>query len=446
MTGLQMSGGLSSQKTPVEVDLVIAHAAEVLTCRPPSGRGVRGADLGRPERIADGALAIDGGRIVAVGPSAEVLARHTGREVLDASGRLVTPGFVDTHTHLVHDGFRHEEWGRKVLGTPGGTLASGIGHTARTTGAAGFERLRDGALSRLDTMLAHGTTTAEAKSGYGLTAAAERRLLQVVAALDHPVDVVGTFLGAHVPPPGAPRDAHVDDVIAQLGEVRHLAEFCDVTCDPVGFTPDECLKIARAADEHGYGLRVHADQTGHGEGAETAVEAGAASADHLEHVTDRAIGMFADSDTVATLLPGVSYHLMDMVPGPGGDGWSDPRRPRLAERYRRLVDSGALVALATDYNPGSSPNLSMQTVLQLAARLYRLGYGEVWQMSTINAAVSLGRDADIGSLEAGKRADVVIWNVPSHEHVVNRFGANLVASVIKDGAVRAPARREDGDA
>ncbi|QXJ25645.1 imidazolonepropionase [Actinomadura graeca] len=442
MTGWQMSGELSSGGTPTRVDLVIAHAAEVLTCRPVSGRGVRGAALGRPERIADGALAIDGGRIMTVGASAEVLARFAGREVLDATGKLVTPGFVDTHTHLVHEGSRHEEWGHKVLGTAPGTLAGGIEHTARTTGAAGFRRLREGALARLDTMLAHGTTTAEAKSGYGLTPASERRILEVTAALDHPVDLVGTFLGAHVPPEGTPRGRHLDGVVAQLAEVRHLAEYCDVTCDPAGFTPAECERIARAAREHGYGLRVHADQTGYGGGAEMAIEAGAASVDHLEHVSDRAIGMFADSGTAATLLPGVTYHLMDMVPGPRGGSWSDARHPRLAERYRRLIDSGALVVLATDYNPGSSPTLSMQAVMQLAARLYRLGYGEAWHMSTINAAVSLGRDADIGSLETGKRADAVVWNVPSHEMVVNRFGANLVSSVIKDGVVaRGGARR-----
>ncbi|MDF5757723.1 imidazolonepropionase [Spongiactinospora sp. TRM90649] len=433
-----MSGDLSSGEAPTPVDLVVVHAAEVLTCRAASGRGVRGAALGRPERLADGALAIDGGRIVAVGGTAEILARHSGREVIDATGRLVTPGFVDAHTHLVHEGFRHEEWGRKVLGVgggTGGTLGGGIEHTARVTGAAGDRRLRDGALARLDTMLAHGTTTAEAKSGYGLTPVAERRILEITAALDHPIDLVGTFLGAHVPPRGVPRDRHLAGVVAQLPEVRHLAEFCDVCCDPAGFTPAECLRIANAAHEHGYRLRVHADQTGHAGGAELAIEIGAASADHLEHVSDRAIGMFGDSATVATLLPGVSYHLMDMVPAPGEPEWSEPRRPWLARRYRRLIDAGALVALATDYNPGSSPTLSMQTVMQLSARLYRLGYGEAWHMSTINAAVSLGRDADIGSLEPGKRADVVIWTVPSHEMVVNQFGVNLVASVIKDGAV-----------
>ncbi|WP_165494884.1 imidazolonepropionase [Actinomadura roseirufa] len=430
-----MSGELSSGEAPVRVDLVVAHAAEVLTCRPASGRGVRGAELGRPERIEDGALAIDDGRVVAAGSSAEVLARYAGRTVLDATGKLVTPGFVDTHTHLVHEGSRHGEWGRKVLGVTGGPLGAGIEHTARVTGAAGFRRLREGALERLDTMLAHGTTTVEAKSGYGLTPASERRLLEVVASLDHPVEVVGTFLGAHVPPGGVPGGGFVDDVIAQLREVRDLAEYCDVCCDPVGFTPADCARIARAARERGYGVRVHADQTGYGGGAEMAIEAGAASADHLEHVSDRAIGMFADSATAATLLPGVSYHLMDMVPGPGEGAWTEPRRPRLGSRYRRLIDSGALVVLATDFNPGTSPTPSMQAVMQLAARLYRLSYGEAWHMSTINAAVALGRDASIGSLEAGKRADVVIWNVPSHEMVINRFGVNLVASVIKDGAV-----------
>jgi imidazolonepropionase len=227
----------------------------------------------------------------------------------------------------------------------------------------------------------------------------------------------------------------VDQVVAQLPEARRFAEFCDVCCDPVGFTPDECRRIAAAAQAQGFKIRVHGDQTGPAGAAEFAVEVGASSVDHLEYVSDRAIAMLRDCATAAVLLPGVTYHLMDLVPTPGDPSWSEPRHRELAVRFRRLVDSGALVALATDYNPGTSPTLSMQTVMQLAARLYRLTYGEIWHLSTINAAASLDRDDRVGSIEVGKQADLVVWAVPSHELVVNQFGVNLVHSVVKNGSV-----------
>jgi imidazolonepropionase len=420
------------------VDLLVLHAAELLTCRAPGvGPGVRGADLNRPELISDGAVAVDGGRIVAVGDSASLLDRYDGDRVVDASGRLVTPGLVDPHTHLVHGGTRHEQWGRSILGLPTDSLREGIGDTVRKTRGASSEQLRRDLVRRLDAMLAHGTTTVETKSGYGLSGPEERRLLEVVASVRHPVDVASTYLGAHVLPPDFTdrRGSYVDQVVGQLPEVSRLAEFCDVCCDPVGFTPDECRRIAAAARAQGLKIRVHADQNGPAGGAEFAVEVDASSVDHLEYVSDRAIAMLADSDTAAVLLPGVTFHLMDLIPTPGQPAWSGPQHSDLAVTFRRLVESGALVALATDYNPGTSPTLSMQMVMQLAARLYRLTYGEVWHLSTINAAASLGRHDRIGSIDVGKQADLVVWTVPSHELVVNQFGVNLVHTVVKEGAL-----------
>jgi imidazolonepropionase len=398
---------------------------------------VRGADLNRPELIADGAVAVDAGRIVAVGDSTALLDRYDGERVVDASGRLVTPGLVDPHTHLVHGGTRHEQWGRSILGLPTDSLRDGIGDTVRKTREASSEELHRDLLGRLDAMLAHGTTTVETKSGYGLSAPAERRLLDVVDSVRHPVEVVSTYLGAHVMPPDFAdrREAYVDQVVAQLPEARRFAEFCDICCDPVGFTPDECRRISAAAQALGFKIRVHGDQNGPAGGAEFAVEVGASSVDHLEYVSDRAIAMLRDCATAAVLLPGVTYHLMDLVPTPGDPTWSRPKHPDLAVKFRRLVDSGALVALATDYNPGTSPTLSMQMIMQLAARLYRLTYGEIWHLSTINAAASLDRHDQVGSLEVGKQADLVVWAVPSHELVINQFGVNLVHSVVKGGAV-----------
>jgi imidazolonepropionase len=344
---------------------------------------------------------------------------------------------VDPHTHLVHGGTRHEQWGKSVQGLSTDSLREGIGETVRRTQEASSETLRRDLLCRLDAVLAHGTTTVETKSGYGVSAPAERRLLEVVDSVRHPVEVVSTYLGAHFLPAefAERREAYVDQVIAQLPAVRRYAEYCDICCDPVGFTPEECRRIAVAAQAQQFKVRVHGDQNGHAGGAEFALEVGASSVDHLEYVSDRAIGMFGDSATAAVLLPGVTYHLMDLVPTPGDPVWAEAKHPHLAMRFRRLVDAGALVALATDYNPGTSPTLSMQMVMQLAARFYRLTYGEIWHMSTINAAASLDRDDRIGSLEVGKQADLVVWAVPSHELVVNQFGVNLVHSVVKAGVV-----------
>jgi imidazolonepropionase len=195
----------------------------------------------------------------------------------------------------------------------------------------------------------------------------------------------------------------------------------------VGFDEDECRRIGVAARDRGLGIRVHADQTGHAGGARLAVELDAASADHLEHVGPDDADLLAASRTVGILLPGVTYHLLEISPG-------------LPRSVRSLVDRGVCLALATDYNPGSSPTLSMQAVMQLAARLYRLSYAAVWQMSTINAALALDRGHDRGSLLPGKLADVVVWDVPEHGMVVNRFGTNLVHTVLRRGEIVTPAR------
>lgn len=427
---------MSRSATVESADLLITHARELVTGRADPTRGARGSHLQDLEIIADGAVAVAGGRVVAVGPTAEIEARLAGRTTIDATGRLVSPGLVDPHTHLVHAGTRHVEWGAQVTGaTVGPDLEHGIAVTRRATAAASREELARGVLGRLDTMLAHGTTTAEAKSGYGESPADELRLLDAYALARHPVELAVTYLGAHVTPGPARHQAFVGEVIAELEHARARAEYCDVCCDPSGFTPAECERIADAARDLGFGLRVHADQTGHRAGAETAIGIGAASADHLEFVSDEAIARLADAATAAVLLPAVSYHTFSLVRAPGPGRWGEAPHPWLGERFRQLIDAGALVALATDYNPGSSPTLSMQATMQAAARLYRFGYAEIWHMCTINAAVSLGRGDRVGSLEPGKQADVVVWDVPTHELVVNQFGTNLVHQVVKAGEI-----------
>jgi imidazolonepropionase len=415
------------------VDLLVRNAAEVVTCRG-APDGVPGTALNDLEVIPDGAVAVRDGRIFAVGTTKDLDAQLRARDTMDADGLLVSPGLVDPHTHLVHAGSRHEEWERRVIGRPAG-LASGIRWTVEQTRQASDQTLTGAALADLNTMLAHGTTTVEAKSGYGLDRATELRLLRIVGSLRHPVEVVPTYLGAHVLPGEFANDraAYVALVIETIAEAASLAEYCDVCCDPVGFTVEECRSIATAASRHGLRLRVHADQTGHAGGIKLATELGASSADHLEHATDDDIRALASSRTIGVLLPGVTHHMLEMTPGVADGRLQEAAYPFMPLLARRLVESGARLALATDYNPGTCPTLSMQTIMQLAARLYRLSYAEIWQMSTINAAAALDRGHDRGSLEPGKRADMVVWRVPHHGMVINRFGSNQVHTVIKDG-------------
>ncbi len=419
-----------------DADLLVIHANELLTARSAPG-GARGS-WPPLELIADGALAIRRGRIVAVGRSDGLLKQFAGTPVIDAGDRLVTPGLIDVHTHLMHAGSRHEEWQSSLRGQPSNDpLATGIRSTVDRTTAASDEALLTTAHRDLDVMLAHGTTTVEAKTGYGLFPSEELRLLRLTASLRHPIDVVPTFLAAHVLPAEYRdrRNDYVRSVIESLSAARRYAEYCDLACDPSCFTEAECREMAAAATALGYRLRIHGDQTGPARAAQLAVELDAASVDHLDCVDAAGIAALAGGRTVAVLVPGVTHHLIELVPRMGPHGPTAPAKPWLPETVRRLVDAGACVALATDYNPGSSPMPSMQVAMQLGARLFGLDYAEAWLMSTINAARALDRDTDRGSLEPRKRADVLIWDVPEHGMAIHRFGVNLVRTVLKDGIV-----------
>jgi imidazolonepropionase len=418
-----------------KVDLIIEHASELVTCAGPT-QGVFGAALARLEIVEDGAVAVRDGRIAAVGPSPEIARRFAADDRIDARGHLVTPGLVDPHSHLVYAGSRHDEWEYKVTGRAAATgLRGGIHRSVGWTRAASDEALTAQALADLGEMVAHGTTTLEAKTGYGLERHTELRLLRLTAALDHPIDIIPTFLGAHVPPQEYLDDieAYVDLVIEMLPDAAELAAYCDVCCDPIGFTRDQCRRIGERARALGMGIRVHSDQTGDAEGGLLAAELRAASADHADYTTDEGFRAMAAAGTAAILFPGVTYHMLEMTPSLRDGTLAPAEKPFLPEMARRAVDSGCVVALSTDYNPGSCPTLSMQAVMQAAARLYRLGYAEIWNMVTLNAAVSLGRGHDRGSLEPGKRADIVLWRVPEHGMVIHRFGTNLVDRVLIGG-------------
>ena len=416
-------------------DFILAHAEEVVTCRGPASGKAGGGALNQLETIADGAVAVAGGKIVAVGTSEQVLGQWQSGQCVDARGRLVSPGLVDPHSHLLFSGHRHAEYESRVTGQPAAGIEGGIHYSVSRTRSASDADLVKQALADLDVMLAHGTTTLEAKTGYGLNAESELRLLRLTAGLLHPIDIAPTFLALHVPPPSREkqRGDFIEEMLAALPEAASYAEYCDVTADPIGFTVDECLRVGERARELGMGIRVHADQTGDGGGALVAHRLQAAGADHLDYTTDEGFRLMAVAGTVATLLPSVTYHMCEMTPKVRNGCLCAAEKPFMPLQARRAVDAAGVVALSTDYNPGTSPTPSMQAVMQLAARLYRLSYAEIWHMCTLNAAASLNRGHDRGSIEVGKRADLVLWNVATHGMAINRFGYNMVDRVWIEG-------------
>jgi len=419
------------------IDLLLTNAAQVVTC---AGIGPkRGAALADVGVIADGAVAIDNGVIVAVGPAAEVAAHYTARTQIDVAGKVLCPGFIDCHTHLVFGGDRVTEFERKLAGaTYQELLAAGGGilSTMRATRAAALSELVETGRRRLATMLQLGATTVEIKSGYGLDTATELKLLAAIEALatSTPLDIVPTFLGAHATPPeyaGQP-DAYIDLVCTEMlpaarawWESSHFAAsgapfFNDVFCEAGVFDRTQAARVLAAGQRLGLRPKVHADEFVTLGGVALAVALHAISADHLDVTPPADIAALAASDTLAVLLPGVNFHL-------GSRHFADARA---------LIDAGAAVALATDFNPGSAPILSLPLVMALACRYQRLTPAEALNAVTLNAAHAVDLGDRLGSLEAGKQADVLIVNAPDYRHLVYWLGANLVEGVIKRGKLQ----------
>jgi imidazolonepropionase len=409
-------------------DLVVRGIGELVTCAGPAPR--RGRALDDSGAVPRAAVAAAAGRVLAAGPEDEVLAAvevASDATVLDAGGRLATPGFVDAHTHLVFAGHREDEFNRGLRGESYQEIASkggGIRATVRATRAASDEELLAGARGRLRRMLAHGTTTAEAKTGYGLTLADELRALAVIRRLaaEGPLDLQPTLLAAHALPPEY--DGRREQFLRLVREeivprAAPLARFCDVFCDASAFTPEESRAVLEAGRKAGLRPRIHADEFRSDGGAELAVDVGAASADHLGGVSDLGIERLAASETVAVLLPGTLYFLGQRSYAPA----------------RRLIDAGAIVALGTDLNPGTSYTESMPAILQLACLMMRMTVDEALVAATVNAACSLGLGDEVGSLTPGKRADLVLHDVPNRFHLVYHYGINHVHTVIRQGKV-----------
>lgn len=406
-----------------EATLVLHDLREVVTV---SGSGPK-----RREQLRDlgviprGAIALAGERILEVGPEDEVLARHPQARRVSGDGLVALPGFVDPHTHLPFTGRRDEDFEARILGKSYAEIAQaggGIRSTMRAVRASSFDDIVSAARPRLDRMLASGTTSAEAKSGYGLELETERRQLEAIAALDrdHPVDLVATNLAAHEVP-----DEFRDDkpaFIAKLcdellPELRHLSRFCDIFCEAHVFSVEESRRVLERARSLGYELKVHADEIEPLGGAELAAELGAVSADHLGRISDEGIAQLAACDTIGVLLPGTSFYL---------------NLPNKAPA-RRMIDAGVAIALATDLNPGSSHTESMAMILTIACVQLRMTPAEAIAAGTLNAAWAIGRGAEVGSLEPGKLADIVLWELPGWRALPAQFGSNLAARVYKRG-------------
>lgn len=392
--------------------LVIKHAAELLTLK----GGLRTRDTMRNlSIIEDGAVVLDGQKILAVSKTSDIDSDYQGTTI-DARRKVVMPGFVDPHTHLIFDGTREEEFQMKIEGKSYMEImkaGGGIYYTVEKTRKASKKKLKENAKKTLNRMLQFGTTTIEAKSGYGLDAETEIKSLQCIADIEHPVERVPTYL-VHAVPQGFEGD-YIEYVHNMLPKVAPLAEFVDVFCEEGVFSFDDTTRIVEEAREYGLTPRLHVDEFSSG-GAELAVDLHCASADHLEYTSDTGIKKLAHSDTVATLLPGTPFILNSTYP-----------------RARKMIDAGVGIALATDFNPNCLTE-SMQFVISLACTKMRMTQAEAICASTINAAHAVGRK-DIGSIEVGKQADILILDIPNYKHLGYHFGVNLVETVIKKGKI-----------
>ncbi len=415
--------------------MLIHSANQVLTI---SGGPQRGKELGRLGIVENGAVLFRGEKIVEVGPSNEMRASHADEPMLDASGCVILPGFVDPHTHLIWAGDRAREFEMRLEGAKYlDILAAGGGiiSTVRQTRTASMEALMAQTRPRLLRMFANGTTTAEAKTGYGLQTATELRLLKALLTLDDesPIELSITFLGAHaIAPEYKDNPQGYTDLIVEtmLPTVQQWWQthapvlplpFVDVFCEDRAFTLEQTRQILTRARELGFPLKIHADEFDNLGGASLAVELGAASADHLVKTSDADIAALAASDTVAVSLPCTPFGLAEQHYTPA----------------RKIIEAGGLLALATDCNPGTAWNESMQFVIALACRYLGMTPAQAIVAATINAAHAIRRADAIGSLEPGKQADLLVLAAPDYRHLGYRFGGNLVKQVVKKGRVYA---------
>lgn len=413
--------------------MLIHSSSQLLTL---AGGPQRGHALGTLGIIQNGAVVVRDEKIVAVGTTAELKASYPHESTLDAGGCVLMPGFVDPHTHIIWGGDRASEFEMKMAGKPYLEILAeggGILSTVRQTRTASIETLMAQTRPRLLRIFRHGTTTTEAKTGYGLQTATELRLLKALLLLDEetPLDLAFTFLGAHAVPPeykGNPQGYTgliCETMLPILKEwwgthaPRLPLPFVDVFCEDKAFNLEQSRQILTKAKSLGFPLKIHADEFGNIGGASLAVELGAASADHLVKTSDADIAALGKSETVAVSLPCTPFGLAECEYTPA----------------RKIIEADGILALATDCNPGTSWNESMQFVIALACRMMKLTPAEAIAASTINSAHAIRRADTIGSIEVGKQADMLILSVPDYRHLGYRYGTNLVKHVIKRGQV-----------
>jgi imidazolonepropionase len=410
--------------------LLIKNIGQLITMDGPVPRV--GSSMNELGLIENGGVAAAGEEILAVGESDEVQGRSPLAEgclVIDAEGAVVTPGFIDPHTHPVFSMTREREFEMRTQGKTYMEIArsgGGIRASVRDLRETPTEKLMEKTRRRLDTMLRHGLTTIEAKSGYGLSTESEIKSLEIIRDLGriHPLEIVPTFLGAHEVPDEYRdnRDGYVDLVVEEMipAVVKgDLAEFSDIFCEEGVFDIEESRRIQMAAKQAGLKLKFHADELKDTGGAELAASMGAVSADHLVYVSDQGIDAMAGSGTVAVLLPGTTFSL-------GGSGYAPARR---------MIEKGVVVSLSTDCNPGSSYTESISIIISLAALQMKLTAAEAISAVTVNAAQAIGRADRLGRLTAGKQADIVIWDMADYRELPYHYGVNLVSQVIKRGKV-----------
>ncbi len=404
----------------MKADMIIINASNIVSCSDVQGSGI----------INDGYIAVKDGIILDVSSgNAPKELKGENTTIIDAHGKTVTPGLIDAHTHLVHGGSREKELPLKLKGVPYLEIlkmGGGILSTVRNTRSASKEELKSKAVQSLNQMLLHGTTTVEAKSGYGLDFDTEIKCLEAAKELNttHPVDIISTYMGAHAIPEEYKGNTQgyisfmVDKVMPYVAD-KGLAEFLDVFCEEGVFSPEESRYIMKEAQKLGFKLKIHADEIIPLNGAELAVEMKAASADHLLAASDEGIAAMAKAGVTAVTLPGTSFYLM---------------LGKYAQA-RKMLDCGVRVAIATDYNPGTCPTENLQSIMTFACFGMKMTPEEIIKAMTLNAAYAIDRNTEIGSIEKGKKADLVIFNAPNIDYVVYHFGINHVEKVIKNGNI-----------
>ena len=420
----------------LQADLIIHNAGQLVTCAS-GGKPKRGAAMLDVGLIENGAIAAADGKIIGVGKTADILRDFTADKTIDAETRVVCPGFVDPHTHIVFAGDRLNEFELKIKGADYLEILSnggGIISTVRQTREASAATLFTQSLNRLDKMLACGTTTVEIKTGYGLDTATELKMLACIAELDkaHVIDIVPTFLAAHAVPPEFKDNPNryvnliCDTMLSEAWKwyvgshfYGRTPFFCDVFCENGAFSLEQSRKVLETAKSLGFKLKAHVDEFTNLGGSRLAIQMGAVSIDHLDAISDDEIKLLTGSGTVGIVTPTVNFNF-------GSSHFADARK---------LIDAGCAVAISTDYNPGSAPCPSQPMAMAIACRYQKLLPSEALNAATVNAAHAIGFGGGVGSIEIGKQADILLLDTKDYRQIVEEFGGNAVKTAIKHGNI-----------